>query len=119
MIAANHILRYLKGTVNYGLKYKDDKKNNLEGYVDSNWAGSAIDKKSTSGCCFNMGSGMISWFSRIQSCVSLSIAKAEYVSSCSASCEVVWLRNLLSDLFNLQFDATCIYCKNDSCVKLS
>ena len=49
LIAAKHILRYLKGTVDYGLKYEVNKKINLEGYVDSNWVGSAIDRKSTSG----------------------------------------------------------------------
>ena len=63
-IDAKHILRYLKGTVDYGLKYKDDQKIKLEIYVDSNWVGSAIDRKSTSGCCFSMGSHVISWFSR-------------------------------------------------------
>ena len=62
---------------------------------------------------------MISWFSRKQSYVALSIDEVEYVAACSASCEVVWLRNLLSDLFELQMDATCIYCDNQSCVKLS
>ena len=62
---------------------------------------------------------MISWFSRKQSCVALSIVEAEYVTACSASCEVVWIRKLLSDLFDLQLDATCIYCDNHSCVKLS
>ena len=61
---------------------------------------------------------MISWFNRKQSCVALSIAEAEYVAACSASCEAVWLRKLLSDLFDLQLDATCIYCDNQSCVKL-
>ena len=60
LIAAKHILRYLKGTVDYGLKYKDDRKINLEGYVDSDLAGSAIDRKSTFGCCFSMGLGVIS-----------------------------------------------------------
>ena len=35
LIAAKHILRYLKGTVDYGLKYEVDQKINLEGYVDS------------------------------------------------------------------------------------
>ena len=63
-ITAKHILRYLKGTVDYGLKYKVDQKINLEGYVHSDWAGSAINRKTTSGCCFSMGSGVISWFSR-------------------------------------------------------
>src|SRR5712692_4802831 len=64
LIAAKHILRYLRGTIDYGFKYDANQKINLEGYVDSDWAGSAIDKKSTSGCCFSMGSSVISWFSR-------------------------------------------------------
>ena len=64
-----------RGAVDYGLKYDANQKINLEGYVDSNWAGSAIDRKSNSGCCFSMGSGVISWFSRKQSCVALSTSK--------------------------------------------
>ena len=51
--------------------------------------------------------------------MALSIAKVEYVTAYSASCEAVWQRKLLSDLFDLQLDATCIYCDNQSCVKLS
>ena len=54
-----------------------------------------------------------------KSCMALSIAKAEYVTTCSVSCEEVWLRKLLSDLFDLQLDDTCIYCENQSYVKLS
>ena len=50
LIATKHILRYLKVTVDYGLKYKVNQKINLEGYVDSYWVGSSIDRKSTSGC---------------------------------------------------------------------
>ena len=45
MIVAKHILRYLKGTVDYGIKYDVNQKINLEDYVDSDWAGSAIDRK--------------------------------------------------------------------------
>ena len=86
LITAKHILRYLKGTVDYGLKYKAYQKINLEDYVDSDWVGSAIDRKSTSGSCFNMGLGVISWFSRKQSCMELSTAEAEFVIACSASC---------------------------------
>ena len=59
LIAAKHIQMYLEGTVDYGIKYKVDQRINLEGYADSNWAGSAINRKSTSGCCFSMGSGVI------------------------------------------------------------
>ena len=49
LIAAKHILRYLKGTVDYGLKYEANQKINLEGYVDSYWAGSTIDRKRPQG----------------------------------------------------------------------
>ena len=91
LTVAKHILRYLKGTVDYGLKYDANQKINLEGYVDSDWAGISIDRKSTLGYCFSMGSGVISWFSRKQSCVALSAAEEEYVTACSTSYEAVWL----------------------------
>ena len=54
LIVATHILRYLKGTVDYGLKYDTNQKINLEGYVDSYWVGRAIDRKRTSGSYFSM-----------------------------------------------------------------
>ena len=69
--------------------------------MDFCWEGSSIDRERNLGCCFGMGSGVISWFSRKKSHVALSIAEAEYVTGCSASCEAVWLRKLLSDLFDL------------------
>ena len=106
LIAAKHIPRYLRGTVDYGCKYESNQKINLEGYVNSDWAGSAIDRKSTLGCFFSMGSGVISWFSRKKYHVALSTAEVEYVVACSASCEVVCLRNILCDLIDLQLDAS-------------
>ena len=119
LIVAKHILRYLEGMVDYGLKYEANQKINLEGYVDSNWAGNAIYRKSTLGCYFSMGSGVISWFSKKKSCMALSAAEVEYVAACSVSCEAVRLRKLLSGFFDLQLDATCIHCNNQSCEKLS
>ena len=80
LMVAKHAMRYLKGTVEYGLKYEENQKINLEGYVDSNWAGSAIDRKSTLGCSFSMRLGVISWFSRKESCMALSTLKAKYVA---------------------------------------
>ena len=55
LIAAKHILRYLKGTMDYGIKYDVNQNINLHGYVDSYWEGSTTDKKKTSGCCFSLG----------------------------------------------------------------
>ena len=91
LIAVKHVLRYLKGTVDYGLEYDANQEINLHSYVDSEWEGSATDMKRTSGCCFSLGSGMISWFNKKQSCVVLSTTEVDYVATCSASCEVVWL----------------------------
>ena len=100
LMVATHAVRYLKGTIEYGIKYEVNQKINLEGYVDSNWACISIYRKNTSECCFSMGSGVISWFSRKKSCVALSTVEVEYVTACSGSCEA-WLRKLLSNLFDL------------------
>ena len=57
---AKHVLRYLKGIVDYGIKYDANQKIKLNNFVDWDWEGSATDMKSTSGCCFSLGSDMIS-----------------------------------------------------------
>ena len=72
----------------------------LEGYTDSDWAGCAFDRKSTSGCCFGLGSVVVSWFNRKQNLVALSSSKAKYMASNQASCEVIWLRKMLYGLFH-------------------
>jgi hypothetical protein len=118
LIAAKHVMRYLKGTIEYGIKYDVDCEFRLQGYSDSDWASSVTDRKSTSGCCFSLGSGMISWFSRMQTSVALSTTEAEYMAACLACTEAVWLRKLLSGLFYIELDATSIHCDNQSCIKL-
>ena len=60
LVTTKHVLRNLKDTLDYGLKYDVNQNINLHNYVDSDWAGSATDRKSTSGCCFSLGSSMIS-----------------------------------------------------------
>jgi hypothetical protein len=63
LVAAKHVLRYLKGTFDHGLRYVLDHKIRLQGYTDSDWVGSVTNWKSTSRCCFSLGSAMISWLS--------------------------------------------------------
>ena len=89
----------------------------MVGYSDSDWAGCASDRKSTSGCCF--GSAVVSWFSRKQKSVALSSAEAEYMAASQANCEAIWLRKLLVGLFGRELRPTIIYCDNQSCIKLS
>ena len=66
LIVVKHVMRYLKGTVDYGLKYVADSEISLLGYSDSDWAGSVANWKSTLRCCFTLGYGMISWISKKQ-----------------------------------------------------
>jgi hypothetical protein len=55
---------------------------------------------------------MTSWKSRKQSSISLSTAEAEYIAACSTSCEAIWLRMLLTYLFDLEMEAIVILCDN-------
>jgi hypothetical protein len=60
MVGEKHVLRYIVGTMDYGLDYVIGYGVSLVGYIDSYWAGCVADRKSTSGCCFNLGSGLVS-----------------------------------------------------------
>jgi hypothetical protein len=104
LVAAKHVMRYLKGTINCGLSYDGDHDFTLSGYTDVDWSGSVSDRKSTLGCCFSLGLAMISRQSRKQSNIALSRAEAEYIATCSASCEAIWLRKLLTGLFDLEME---------------
>ena len=59
-VVAKHVLRYLRGSIAFGLKYTSSSGVLLHGYVDSDWAGSSVDQKSTLDYYFNLGSSMIS-----------------------------------------------------------
>ena len=118
-MATKHVFRYLKGTIDYGLQYARDCNFNLVGYTDSDWDDNVPNWKSTSGCCFSLGSTVIAWRSRKQTSVVLSTMEAEYIAAYAANGEVVWLCKMLSGLFDLQLEATSIYCDNQNCIKLS
>jgi hypothetical protein len=118
-IDAKNILRYLRGTITYGLRYASNNEVQLHGFIDSNSAGSAYERKSTSSMCFSLGSAMISRASRKQNFVSLSAIEVEYIAACDACTKAVWLCKLVSELFDHVLDSTVIYCDNQSYVKLS
>jgi hypothetical protein len=61
---------------------------------------------------------MTSWQSSEQFNIAPSTTEAEYIVTCSASCEAVWIRMLLTDLFDLEMEATVILCDNQSCMEM-
>ena len=77
LVAVKRILRYLKGTPNLGIWYPKESSFNLVGYTDSDYAGSVVDRKSTSGSCQFLGSRLVLWYSKKQQTVSNSTAEAE------------------------------------------
>ncbi|XP_059078089.1 secreted RxLR effector protein 161-like [Cryptomeria japonica] len=74
--AAKRILHYVQGTRNYGIRYAAGTDIDLVGYTDLDWTTDSQDRKSTSGYCFSLGSGPISWSSEKQSAIALSSTEA-------------------------------------------
>jgi hypothetical protein len=70
--AAKALLMYLKGTLDYGIKYTDASNVELTGYSDSDWADNTDDQRSTTGYVFGIGFGVVSWRSKKKPTVSLS-----------------------------------------------
>ena len=118
-VATKHVLRYVRDTIGYGLRYTSSSDMSLVNYSDSDWAGSVEDRKSTYGCCFGLGYVVVSWFSRKQHSIALSTAEVEYIAACMLACEAVWLQKLPASLFGQRLEPTLIHCDNQSCVKLS
>eukprot|EP00253_Pinus_taeda_P032409 PITA_32409 len=58
-MATKPVLRYLRDTIEYGIKYARGDGLRLVGYTDADWAGNTMDWKSTLGCCFSKGSGVV------------------------------------------------------------
>ena len=70
MMAIKRIMRYLKGTEDYGLRDKIGGNLDLKVFTDADWAGSIDDRKITSGGAFFLGKRLVSWTSKKQNCTS-------------------------------------------------
>ena len=118
--AVKHVLRYLKGTLEYELCYRKCKDNlTLKGYSNADWADSS-DRRSTSGYCFSLNNigPPISWKSKKQSTVALSSCEAEYIALALAVQESFYLTQLLKDLKEACQSAT-IFEDNQGTIALS
>ena len=96
--AVVRILRYLKKAPGRGLLYRDHGHKKVEAFSDADWAGSPIDRRSTSGFCTFVGGNLVSWKSKKQNVVARSSTESEYRAMAQTTCELVWMRQLLVEL---------------------
>lgn len=118
--AAKRVLRYVKGTTNFGLTYTKESKNNLlTGYSDSDLGGNVEDRKSTGGMAFYLNEGLVTWVSQKQRCVALSSCEAEFMAATAAACQAIWLKKLLSQITGKETGPVTIYIDNRSAIDLA
>jgi histone deacetylase 1/2 len=96
--AVKRILRYLKGTLGFGLCFYANSSPTLSCFVDVDWAGCPDTRRSTMGHCVFLGSNLISWSAKKQVTVALSSTKSEYKALTHASADLLWISFILRDI---------------------
>ena len=114
--AARRILRYIKGTVDFGVKFESCQSFKLCGFSDSDWGGDVDDMRSTSGYCFSFGLGVFTWCSKKQDFVTQSTTEAEFVAAAASVNQALWLRKILSDLQIKQDELTDVFVDNQAAI---
>ena len=99
--AAIRVLRYLKGTIDFGLVYGNTVSGHdglkMFAYSDANFA-EKEDSISTYGYTFIINGAAVNWSSRKQETVAKSTAEAEFVAASKTTDEALWMNKLMFDL---------------------
>ncbi|PPQ83632.1 hypothetical protein CVT26_000950 [Gymnopilus dilepis] len=115
--AVKRIFRYLKGTKDLWLSF-GGKEKELAGYADADGS-MAEDRHAISGYAFMLHGGAVSWSTKRQEIISLSTTESEYVAATYAAKEALWLRSLISELFNVTLTPTTLFSDNQSAIALT
>ena len=119
--ALKHLCRYVQGTKDVKLCYQPDpaQQEMFTAYADADFGGDVDSRRSTSGMVVKMGTGAVSWSSRLQPIVTLSTTEAEYISATSAGQEILWLRNLFAELGYAVEGASSLHMDNQSALAVT
>jgi hypothetical protein len=112
------VLRYLKGTIDFGLRYTPGSLQ-LTGFCDSDWAGNPDDRRSTTGFGFFLGSNLVSGSAKKHHVVSRSSTEAEYRAMALATSDLCWFRMLFQELQISLPSPPTIWCANSSALSLA
>ena len=115
--ALDRVLRYLRGTMSYGLHYSRFS-TVLEGYSDASWITDSVNRKGTSGYIFMLGGAAVAWRSSKQTVITRSTMEAEIVALDSASQEAEWFKNLMSEIPIMEkpIPAISLLCDNEAAI---
>ncbi|GKC11670.1 ribonuclease H-like domain-containing protein [Tanacetum coccineum] len=114
--ALKQILRYVRGTLDYGLQLFSSSTTELVAYFDADWVGCPTTQRSIFGYCIFHGNNLLSWSSKRPSTLSRSSVEAKYRGVANAVAETFWLRNLLRELHTHLSSDMLVYCDNVSAV---
>ncbi|KAI3669699.1 hypothetical protein L6452_41042 [Arctium lappa] len=118
MKAIRQVLRYIKGTLNFGITYKKKGGCKLLGYSDSSYGINIEEGKGTTGIVFYLGNSPISWNSQKQPTVALSSCESEFMAATTGSCQALWLQRLLNALTGWKEERVTIKFDNKSAMAL-
>nr|GEU84829.1 hypothetical protein [Tanacetum cinerariifolium] len=96
------ILRYLKGTTSFDIKYNRSNYMKLVGYSDSSHNVDIDDRRNTTGHVVYLGTSPITWCLQKQTTVALSLSEVEFMAAIVAACQAIWLRELLAEVTGLK-----------------
>ena len=117
--AVYKILRYLKGSPGRGLFFKKSDSKKVEIYIDADWAGSADDRRSTTGYCTYVWGNLVTWKSKKQSVVARNSVEAEFKAVAQGIYEGLWLQKLLEELHIIVELSIKLYCDNKAAICIS
>nr|GEW23666.1 ribonuclease H-like domain-containing protein [Tanacetum cinerariifolium] len=112
--SVKRILRYVKGTISFGLTFSRPQTNTITGYSDADWARCLDTRRSTYGYSIYLGGNLVSWSAKKQPTVSRSSCESEYQAMANTAAEIVWITHLLRELHALPPDRPTLLCDNKS-----
>lgn len=116
---AKRVVRYIKGTVYYGVKYNRGKYFKLFGYSNCDLASSLDDMKSSLEYCFNINSIASTWYSKKHEIVAQTTSEDEFVVATPSIKQTIWLNNILANLGLNSKSSRQIFIDNPTIISIS
>ncbi|XP_056695362.1 uncharacterized mitochondrial protein AtMg00810-like [Spinacia oleracea] len=117
--AGIHVVKYLVGTIDWGLYYPVDSELKLISFCDLDWGNYAFSSRSLSGHCVFLGKSLVSWKTKKQKIVSKSLTEAKYRCMTQTISELFWLNGVLEDLGFTMPKPIDLLCDNISAIHLA